>query len=592
MTALTALVPSPSVLVSAGAVAVAAAYVIHLVLSTLVPTPPRWLVGSLDPATGPPRPRPHRLYLGRTTHTRIAPVGHSFAYRLFYVGMNLNELERPGARKALPIWPLFGLNRHALLSIWDKDFLGPLPGVPDPLNAPTPPIRTRLMRHLAALGIPAEEVGEVELVTMPRVVGVAFNPLNTYYCFEPARAADWKTGDDAALRRPNLRAVLLEVNNTFGERHLYLCDERNRMEPPRAGYTTAHEVKRAFHVSPFNNRSGVYEAHIHDVSDGKMDVILIIRRYTSELEQSPPTSKAAEASEKSIEPATFMARVQATAYTLNAASVAHLIVVYPFTAFMTFPRILYQASRLAYARGLKVYQRPNPFRAATKEGGTIRRKKMDAFQRFCQERVLLYLQRQAAAHGADLILTLMTHEVIPFIHSSTTPIRVHLNSPNLFLRLVTDGDEVGRALSSTFARGDWACSRADLPRFLALFTRAREQPPAQLQDIQSGPRGWIRSARRWYNGDRDGAMASSNPRGNPFKSSAFVRPLVDVRVEWRETLTACKGILSVAAEEAWFRTITTFAWDPYRIASRVDAYVGDMEEEELRESEGGGDGDG
>ena len=42
---------------------------------------------------------------------------------------------------------------------------------------------------------------------MPRILGYAFNPLSVYFC------------DDAG---GVLRAILYEVNSTFGERHSYV----------------------------------------------------------------------------------------------------------------------------------------------------------------------------------------------------------------------------------------------------------------------------------------------------------------------------------------------------------------------------------
>ena len=49
--------------------------------------------------------------------------------------------------------------------------------------------------------------GRVLLLTMPRLLGWAFNPLSVYYCFAV----------DGALA-----AMIWEVDNTFGERHAYL----------------------------------------------------------------------------------------------------------------------------------------------------------------------------------------------------------------------------------------------------------------------------------------------------------------------------------------------------------------------------------
>ena len=52
----------------------------------------------------------------------------------------------------------------------------------------------------------ADDGGPIRLLTMPRILGYSFNPLSLYFCY----------ACDGALR-----AILYEVNNTFGQRHSY-----------------------------------------------------------------------------------------------------------------------------------------------------------------------------------------------------------------------------------------------------------------------------------------------------------------------------------------------------------------------------------
>lgn len=82
--------------------------------------------------------------------------------------------------------------------------------------------------------------GEVMLVTMPRVFGYAFNPVNFWLCHDSGG---------------RLRAVLAEVNNTFGERHCYLCVHSDRRPIASHDVVTA---RKAFHVSPFMQMDGDY----------------------------------------------------------------------------------------------------------------------------------------------------------------------------------------------------------------------------------------------------------------------------------------------------------------------------------------------
>jgi hypothetical protein len=72
--------------------------------------------------------------------------------------------------------------------------------------------------------------GRIELLAFPRILGYAFNPLSIWYCY----------GSDG-----DLKGVLHEVRNTFGDRHVYVVpidDEK----------AYRHSFNKAMHVSPFN----------------------------------------------------------------------------------------------------------------------------------------------------------------------------------------------------------------------------------------------------------------------------------------------------------------------------------------------------
>jgi DUF1365 family protein len=71
------------------------------------------------------------------------------------------------------------------------------------------------------------------------VLGYTFKPVSFWYCH---RAQEDEGGA--------LRAVVVEVNNTFGERHCYVLDA------PR--YGVEQSASKVFHVSPFNPVQGHY----------------------------------------------------------------------------------------------------------------------------------------------------------------------------------------------------------------------------------------------------------------------------------------------------------------------------------------------
>ncbi|MFM2034971.1 MAG: hypothetical protein RL459_236, partial [Pseudomonadota bacterium] len=87
---------------------------------------------------------------------------------------------------------------------------------------------------LAQQGI-VDATGEVWLHCYPRVLGYTFKPVSFWYCHTP---------------EGQLRAIVVEVNNTFGERHCYLLDA------PRFGAEL--RADKVFHVSPFCRVEGGY----------------------------------------------------------------------------------------------------------------------------------------------------------------------------------------------------------------------------------------------------------------------------------------------------------------------------------------------
>jgi uncharacterized protein len=154
---------------------------------------------------------------GQVRHTRLRPTRHAFAYPTYFLMLPMRSL-----RSADSSHPL-ARNRRALLSFYDADHGD---GRSDAL--------AWLDELLVHEGI-APCAGEVWLHTYPRVLGYAFKPVSFWYCHNA---------------EGTLRAVVVEVNNTFGERHCYLLDA------PRLGEEMT--AKKVFHVSPFCTLEGRY----------------------------------------------------------------------------------------------------------------------------------------------------------------------------------------------------------------------------------------------------------------------------------------------------------------------------------------------
>ena len=156
------------------------------------------------------------IFHGEIWHTRFWPVEHRLRYPLYLFGLDLDELETLDRSLRL-----FGLNRFRPVALYDRDYLTEGEGT----------IREKLLRFLAAEGF-ADRAMRIVLVTSPRHFIRVFNPVSFYYVFDPAE---------------ELRCVVAEVNNTFGERHIYLL---RRAEGDPGGFPARFKAPKAFHVSP------------------------------------------------------------------------------------------------------------------------------------------------------------------------------------------------------------------------------------------------------------------------------------------------------------------------------------------------------
>ncbi|KAJ3071236.1 hypothetical protein HK102_006485, partial [Quaeritorhiza haematococci] len=512
----------------------------------------------------------------------------------------------------------------------EGDVVRKLEGVPQKSSSKS--IKERLLTHLESKGIPREEIGVVELVTTPRLFGHAFNPLSVYFCFS---SKDSNT----------VRVVVLEVNNTFDERHLYLCYEKTAAGSaalPRKGFHSSYHLPRAFHVSPFNDRTGMYEAHIGDPTKPFFNVLLVMRGYGRKIsehggkvdlpiassqaeqqkQQKPIQADEADDDAKGRDAVAdllgekhFMAKVSGRAYPATNATILYILFMYPITLFMTVPRIMWEAGKLAYVRGLPVHQRPNPYSRQSEAGGTILYKVLKPFERFCMGRALRHLTSQCLVHNESIRLTFvdpdLTSITIPSTHTNTKdtkidPICIQLRNYWLFTRLVLDGDDVGRALAVTYVRGDWIPKNEEhLKRFLKVMTRKTSADSAVSSTTTTAIR-LARWARRRFNRNTnklafpftsqkfapvDTAPTPSAPTSldngsDPVMTAVANTPVHDLiaanaTLTLRDAVTMWKGATSIRAEETWFAGITTFAWNPYEVAERIVGYA-----KEKREAKG------
>lgn len=172
-----------------------------------------------------------QILQARVQHARLAPRQNSFAYRLYYLAVDVDALSDPALAGAL------GMERFGLHSFKRKDH-----GARDGTD-----LRAWADDLLKRHGQPSAQ--RILLVTLPRVLGFVFNPVSFWLCLDDQQ---------------RLTTVIAEVNNTFGQTHSYVCPLRERpANQPRAGAQRAgsggeNEQAKTFHVSPFLAPSGSY----------------------------------------------------------------------------------------------------------------------------------------------------------------------------------------------------------------------------------------------------------------------------------------------------------------------------------------------
>ena len=275
------------------------------------------------------------IFEGFVEHIRVKPVFHRLRYPLYFYCIDLDELSEMDKKL-----PLFGYNRMWPVSIYDADYLDGGPG----------PIKDKVMHLLGQSGL-ASEVQRILLVTQPRYFMGIFNPVSFYYCFG-------KNG--------NLSCIVTEVNNTFGERHVYvLKDARDQGNVYPAVFTT----DKAFHVSPFNDVSGSYEMSFSEIGAG-LDIHVDLLRDGEKV---------------------FGAQLSGRSRPMTTREQLSVILRHPLIPRLTMARIHWEAAKLFFLRKLSYHPKPSPMSIMT-----IKRSPPTAMQRFIMrviERLLQGIER-------------------------------------------------------------------------------------------------------------------------------------------------------------------------------------------------------
>lgn len=246
-----------------------------------------------------PNPK-NALYVGHVRHARYRPKAHRFDYRVFSTFLDVDDIDA----KQLHL-QFLSVDRYNLFSIRKRDH-----GPKDGSN-----LRPFIEGLLEEAGLAAPS--RIFMLSYPRMLGFAFNPLTVYYC----------------LNGPDVSAMVYEVRNTFGDDHIYVVPlTDNTSETP-----LLHARDKKMHVSPFINMQTRYHfsAELPDA-----DLRLVIRETQ---DQAP------------LLLASFVAhRRQLTDTTLLRAFITH-----PLMTVKVLVAIHLEAAKL-FIKGVPFIRRPKP----------------------------------------------------------------------------------------------------------------------------------------------------------------------------------------------------------------------------------------
>ena len=154
------------------------------------------------------------IYECSVMHHRLTPKQHLFAYDVFYLWLDLDELDTLSSQLSL-----FKRNRWAMFSFFDADHI-----MKDGQE-----VKANVLQVIRESGVDTSNIAKVRLLTFPRILGYIFNPVCFYYCFD---------ADEQPV------CAVAEVTNTFHEQKPYVLanqeGDRFRLITPKH-----------FYVSPF-----------------------------------------------------------------------------------------------------------------------------------------------------------------------------------------------------------------------------------------------------------------------------------------------------------------------------------------------------
>ncbi|KAF7329885.1 hypothetical protein MKEN_00252200 [Mycena kentingensis (nom. inval.)] len=300
-------------------------------------------------------------------HARLLPTTHAFTYPTFSFFVSLNALEAHSLDLARGWVFGYGGRWGRVFGLRAAPYLTPGHGS----------IKQKLEDVLKGQGRAEEalRLDDAWMYTMPSLLGFeGINPLTVYFCYDAVG---------------ELFIVVLEVHNTFGENHVYCLKlgENEDADPP-SGFDLQWTFRRAFHVSPFNDRSGFYTVSVRRPTHPPSGVA------SGECDAPRPSVRVHLLTEDRTLKLTALLR-PVSASPLTTIALLHTLAKYPFDLFLSFARIVYHAYILHYRKRLDVFIRPEPI----PQSGGVRWQPEGILERYARNRVEDFLRRRVEGTG-------------------------------------------------------------------------------------------------------------------------------------------------------------------------------------------------
>lgn len=243
------------------------------------------------------------IYEGRVRHSRREPAVHRFNYRLFMMYLDLDELPSLFAKRSC--WSVSG---PTIARFRRSDHLGP-----------ESQALAESVRDLVESETGNRVGGPIRLLTNLAYFGYCFNPVSFYYCF----SEDGET----------LEYIVAEVNNTpWGELDTYVLD---CSRPQGSSKAWNFRPDKKMHVSPFIPMEVEYHWALSEPTE-HLSVFMANSKHGKRF---------------------FSASMSLNRKSINARSLAGVLIRFPFMTLKIIAAIYWEALRL-WVKRVPFYSHP------------------------------------------------------------------------------------------------------------------------------------------------------------------------------------------------------------------------------------------